>query len=308
MGYNFTFRNIGFAETGEYKSPKESWGQANSRMTVEYLTPWATRRAARLALLGTTTYKSANINGQSYTYLSRINPHQYPSGEPLYCTSVPTILPEGTPTGNDGQTIAKYTDARLTAIYEYLEWDILEDAQIVGPQGYPDESQLLRNIVAIPTEAARQLTFRAGVWRWVNTGPIDGSKQNRPVETRIGIVLATTDWDYLWVGVPLAVVPKAAILAAAGKVNGSDWDGMVAGSFLVKSPGWERTRLPDGTRAINIHIRGTHNARGWNNYPDPQRANAFFPIGAQTIFGGPITAQPYPITDIPTLFRPSQVG
>lgn len=303
----FNFNGIDFREGGEsYESPEEAWGLGSQTITATYLVNWTDRQKARVSLLGTCTPGTRFYQGVTYGYLNRQLPHRYPDplANWLYARSVPRIRGEGRPIGKDINGIMSYDLARMTCIYGELPYDLLENAAVENPAigNAPDESLLLRYIFRQASESARILSFRHGSWRW--TGTNDGNGKTRPVDGAVGIVLPITELDYTWYYVPFTLVPRATILAAVGRVNQSPFDGCDTGTLLVRPPVWEYTRLPDGTRAMNVHIKLAHNALDWNKYSDPERNNEFHDVSRQQFPGSPLLTSPYPSVDIPPLFRP----
>lgn len=276
-------------------------GNSSTRATVVWKVNHEQRFLAFDGLLGHTTVRS----GSGVNYLHRQNPHSmfWYAGELAHLRCVGVTDTEGRGhlfKPEDGPQGPNFRWHYLTATYEPLPYDILEDDAVVNPAwgSRPDEA-LLTRYVRLPeiTDASKLLTVRAGVIRFVDN--------HRPLTQ--GMQLPQSEWDlvYQWIGCPLVSVPYATILGTMNKSNAAEFDGYDVETLFLRTWKQEHVVHPNGMRAVNLsYFFRWVDGPGVNYFPDPARrfdlheAEFFDPIAGTT-------RKPFPTAPFADLFRPA---
>jgi hypothetical protein len=256
----------------------------------EYMTAWDTRDQAKKWLLGYPYVSPKN----GTRYIQRFLPDYIPwlltdnngfeqPNPYLWCTSLPSVEPDGVPpsdnatTGNWGE--CRYTNAFITALYTTPTYELLTDAQMVqlgyvDGSGNPDESTLKRYVTILPNPQQKYQSLPTGsFYIAANSGgtPVIGAAGVYPGSP--GRVELEADLSITWHRVPKYAIPfkmvnpfcastvsGGAIYIPAvddclGAVNHASFAGMKKGTLLFSAAVFKPIRSPIGMRLWDVEYR-----------------------------------------------------
>ncbi len=211
------------------------------------------------SLIGFQSVKTA-VNGAGRTryYISRSIPMPDPEYPNLFCGQIPRsqgVQLRGTQVVQPNESVAKYTQAKLTLAFKSYLFRILPDAAVSkaggilgsfgagGTGGVPTEADGLLTVGqnnAVPTRyvtkmqrpSSRVITLRRGVMRIVQ--PITGAP-GAQIPEGLPLSEGRTTLTYTWHNVPEAGVPINAIGACLGTINSVPIAGYPAQTLLFDS-------------------------------------------------------------------------
>lgn len=273
----------------------QQWGRDDSRVTVEYKIPWASRFVARSLLLGTTSRVDRGANA----YLHRNLPHAWieDGANQLYATKITDTRGLGTKT----EPVC-YDEAAIKVQYEGLPFEVVNDESLPSVNGVPDEGSLKRYVELgeRSTEGRIIQSYGSGmVFAGTTRGVANGWPFPYYEET----------FSLVWHEVPLACVPWTTISGMMNKMNSAAFGlQTLCGVYPLRTllfigcqPTF--TRLSDDklTRAVNLKFKFKYNRFRWDYLPDPKFSNTWTRVvsskdAAKTLFEE---------DDFTKLFRPA---
>lgn len=293
QGVNFWIADLGADRPGIDSEYSDVDGTLNLNLRVA----WEDRYAARDALIGKTEFVNTALQ---YGYLQRQLPHCYTDeSDMLWCRRV-SILPEISREATPGVTgnVPGALYANLKARYETRPYELLEDGDVFGENGFPDEGQLTR-YVSFPAPKSKSRVGRGSVGAW----KFDGDPAGLVLPEGIPIIQNDIEQVVVWHRVPRANVPILQMLSLKGHANGSIFMGRPVGTLVYSDWSWQLCPrvFPEGEIAVDVYHVFVDCPNGANYYPDSRRGDGYRKVVAADGSG----RQPYPEDgDFRFLFRP----
>jgi hypothetical protein len=256
--------------------PRETYEVDNTTVQRAFFCLWEYRFEVVNWLLGqSTTYTDG-----STTYLSRLPPQTVPGRDKIACTKVTEITGhEYLNDDEDGMPV--YSKAKITALYQFVPFDLLTDDEIVDPEdeinrfvSWPDETETAGEFLAIPS--ATGLKFKANAEQ-AGSGvdgravPANAYAIVQPSETFVATwhMLPGEAWEP-GSGIWNRVYGESVWLGGAdipyqGTINTHTIFGRPPGTVLFARVRPRRQSNPDGTGFWwSLQFEFHHRSAGWN--------------------------------------------
>lgn len=251
----------------------------NSRVTVTYEILWRDFANAKLALIGYPQLRTA-FTGEKY--LKRNTPHSIEQGDGsfLHCTGICRtigITPQEMGGSNEGTPFdTPYEYAHITAVYEALPYDILEDDEFED-LGYPDESTLSRYVEFAEAEATQKIAKGIGN-SFVYCNAAGVPQDDKPVLIGRPFPYFEMNETLIWHQVPVVNAPIEKAYSLLNTVNLTRYWKWNPRQAMLAKVRRQRVTLVNGVRAFNLLYTFAINPKGWDMLPDPIRDGQYFKV------------------------------
>jgi hypothetical protein len=293
-------------------SPDFSWGPDGSSGTRIIDVAWEDLDLACRLFLGYETV--VFVEALNANYISRVLPETMPGRPQLVCRKVARVEGIGQPGKDPAFDLAAYDTARLHLQYQSVLWNLAADDDVIGWNGLPDESLLLRNVIKLTEPEGQFITIPFGAMKF-------GDDNSLVMSNGTGGIPRYDPRDavtFQWVDVPC--VPDAAIRSCLGCINDADFAGYPVGTLLFA--GWNVQPSPPSIAGIpRYQIK--YRMQFWPKFQDdgvtptghnylPKFVKGQGPTPARIVYtqvysdGTQGGSTLYRSADFTTLFRPDQ--
>jgi len=266
----FNWRGILFKEKAQSVgvSPDETFERdASSAIRVYNDVDWNSRQTFVQNLVGY-SYRAVAANGTAF--VARRTPHYHGDwvdlyGRPfLYATKA--RIKGLSPSGVNVRQVGTFQKAEITATYQTLPWDVLDDFDARMPKynGTPDESSWRRYCTKQVSPQGQFITINQGSYYYVDSvnqaGVIDQTRP--PVMQGLSKLLVKYNLSVTWHDVPEECIPCLLVNPtltapsvyenAIGTVNSEAINGYRPGSLLLVGIQMKPQRSPFGNRIFDV--------------------------------------------------------